>query len=117
MAEDVAYLALFSAQVSVVLFANDKTRSTNVILAAGWNSKIYLWEDVPEKSEVTHYRTFENGHEHDITCMAFQQPQLLATGDLGGVINIWNIYSGTTQSHLLASPFPRCMQPSFEPRT
>ena len=81
-------------QVSVVLFTNDKTRSTNVVLAAGWNSKIYLWEDVPGKTEVSQYRTFENGHEADITCMAFQQPQLLASGDFGGVINIWNIFSG-----------------------
>jgi len=68
-------------------------RSSNVVLAAGWNSRIYLWEDMPNKMEVRQYRTFD-GHEHDINCMAFQPPQLLASGDFGGCIHVWNIYSG-----------------------
>lgn len=78
----------------MVLFAPDKMRSSNVVLAAGWNSRIYLWEDMPNKMEVRQYRTFD-GHEHDINCMAFQPPQLLASGDFGGCIHVWNIYSGT----------------------
>lgn len=91
-------LVALSLQVTVVLFANDKTRAANVVLAAGWNSKIYLWEDVTGKDEVRHYRTFDHGHDQDITCMAFQSPQLLVSGDFGGLINVWNIYSG--------APFP-----------
>ncbi|WIA12480.1 hypothetical protein OEZ85_012515 [Tetradesmus obliquus] len=86
-------------EVSEVLFERDEKRGSDTLYAAGWNAKVFVWEDADE-DVVTAYKTYE-GHQEDIQCMAaYPQRQLLATGDYQGRINIWGLFTGERKSWL-----------------
>jgi hypothetical protein len=38
-------------------------------------------------------RCQERAHEHDIACLAANEPSQLASGDHGGIILVWNLVS------------------------
>lgn len=40
------------------------------------------------------HETGNSGRREDVQCMAFQAPHMLATGDYGGRICVWNIFTG-----------------------
>lgn len=57
----------------------DDGRSSNVIIAAGWHRKVFVWSDSNAET-VSSHRVYE-GHKDDILCTAVHVPkQLLATG-------------------------------------
>lgn len=65
--------------MTAVLFARDEKRGSDAVYAAGWNCKVFVWEDQDE-DVVDEYRTFE-GHREDILSMAaYPSKALLATG-------------------------------------
>ncbi|GAX72651.1 hypothetical protein CEUSTIGMA_g107.t1 [Chlamydomonas eustigma] len=82
-------------EIVSVIFAADEKRESDAIYAAGWNCKVFVWEDLDDDNEtIREYRTFE-GHREDITHMAaYPKRQLLATGDYEGRITIWNLFTG-----------------------
>eukprot|EP00879_Flechtneria_rotunda_P007606 GHRR01007977.1.p1 GENE.GHRR01007977.1~~GHRR01007977.1.p1 ORF type:complete len:676 (+),score=279.33 GHRR01007977.1:4210-6237(+) len=86
-------------EISEVLFARDEKRGADTVYAAGWNAKVFVWED-QDKDEVTDYKVYE-GHREDILAMAaYPKRQLLATGDYQGHISIWNLFTGERKSWL-----------------
>lgn len=55
-------------EITTVLFAGDDKRESDMVFAAGWNCKLFVWEDKDE-DEVCDYRVYE-GHREDILHMA-----------------------------------------------
>ncbi|KAG2424023.1 hypothetical protein HXX76_014847 [Chlamydomonas incerta] len=88
-------------EVSVVVYAADEKRNADAVYAAGWNCKVFVWDDADTVSGVVdEYRTFE-GHREDITSMAaLKQRQLLATGDYEGRINVYHLFTGEKRTSL-----------------
>ncbi|KAJ9529394.1 hypothetical protein QJQ45_013762 [Haematococcus lacustris] len=88
-------------EISTVIFAADEKRDSDAVYAAGWNGKVFVWEDADDDADVvTEYRTYE-GHREDITHMAAcASRQLLATGDYEGRITIWNLFTGEKRMSL-----------------
>jgi len=82
-------------EIVAVVFAADEKRDCDSVYAAGWNTKVYVWEDMDDDEDVLRsYRTYE-GHREDITSMAaYTQRALLATGDYEGRITVWSIFTG-----------------------
>jgi WD40 repeat protein len=79
--------------VSVIFLADEK-RESDAVYAAGWNAKIFVWEEDDDVDVVTEYRSYE-GHREDITSMAaYSKRMVLATGDYEGRITIWNPFTG-----------------------
>ncbi|KAL0018315.1 hypothetical protein WJX77_008577 [Trebouxia sp. C0004] len=79
-------------EYSALRFVHDADRQSSLVVATGWNHKVLLWQD-EEADKVSEYRMF-SGHREDVQCMAYVAPYLLATGDYGGRICIWNIFTG-----------------------
>ena len=80
-------------EVTAVLHAQDEIRDAKIILAAGWNHLVIAWNDT-EDSELREYWVMR-GHEEDILCAAYCANTVwVATGDYGGKIMLWNLYSG-----------------------
>lgn len=88
-------------EISCVTYAADEKRQADAVYAAGWNCKVFVWED--EDSEtgwIDDYRTFE-GHREDITAIAScPDRQILATGDYEGRVNIYNLFTGERRMSL-----------------
>lgn len=79
--------------VSVIFLADEK-RESDAVYAAGWNAKVFVWEEDDDADVVTEYRSYE-GHREDITSMAaYAKRTVLATGDYEGRITIWNPFTG-----------------------
>lgn len=55
-------------EITTALFIPDDTSGCDRIIASGWSSKIFVWEDEDE-DEVTDHKTL-SGHQEDILHMA-----------------------------------------------
>lgn len=55
-------------EMSTVLFVSDNRSGCDKILASGWSSKIFVWEDTDDDC-IDDYKTLE-GHNEDILHMA-----------------------------------------------
>ncbi|KAG2439805.1 hypothetical protein HYH02_010440 [Chlamydomonas schloesseri] len=88
-------------EMSVVVYAADEKRNADAVYAAGWNCKVFVWDDADTLSGVVdEYRTFE-GHREDISAMvALKERQLLATGDYEGRINVYHLFTGEKRTSL-----------------
>ncbi|KAG2498385.1 hypothetical protein HYH03_003644 [Edaphochlamys debaryana] len=88
-------------EVSTVVYAADEKRNADAVYAAGWNCKVFVWDDMETTSGVVEeHRTFE-GHREDILTMAASpQRQLLATGDYEGRINVYHLFTGEKRTSL-----------------
>ncbi|GIL56855.1 hypothetical protein Vafri_12156, partial [Volvox africanus] len=88
-------------EVTTVDYAADEKRHADSVYAAGWNGKVFVWDDMDTPSGVvTEYRTFE-GHREDILAMAaLPQRHLLATGDYEGRINVYHLFTGERRTSL-----------------
>lgn len=80
-------------EIATVMFAADEKRGADAVYAAGWNCKVFVWEDADE-DVVDEYRTYEGHREDIVTMTAFPDRQLLATGDYEGRILLWNLFTG-----------------------
>ncbi|KAF8071365.1 hypothetical protein HT031_001449 [Scenedesmus sp. PABB004] len=86
-------------EVCEVLFARDDKRGADTLFAAGWNTKVFVWEDT-EGERVSTYKALE-GHREDVTAMAAHARRgLLATGDYQGHIVVWGLFTGERKSWL-----------------
>lgn len=60
-------------EISRVFYVQDEKRGQECVYAAGWNRKIYIWEDMDEVHcysrglSVLHLVTEFNPHGHDIS--------------------------------------------------
>jgi len=105
-------------EITTALFVSDERRGYDKIIASGWNSQIFIWED-EDDDEVEEYKTL-TGHKEDvlhiaglnplltpilhnlfsITCsynssiLASVEHDLLATGDYEGKIFVWKLSTG-----------------------
>mmetsp|Transcript_13415 Transcript_13415/g.44193 ORF Transcript_13415/g.44193 Transcript_13415/m.44193 type:complete len:870 (+) Transcript_13415:164-2773(+) len=79
-------------EVTTVLYISEGARDVRMVIAAGWNRKVIVWED-SEDTTISDYRVL-SGHDEDILCATFHPPSLLATGDYNGQIVLWNTNSG-----------------------
>ncbi|KXZ51188.1 hypothetical protein GPECTOR_13g675 [Gonium pectorale] len=88
-------------EITAVDYAADEKRNVDSIYAAGWNCKVFVWDDIETSSGmVAEYRTFE-GHREDITTIAaLPSRQLLATGDYEGRINVYHLFTGERRTSL-----------------
>jgi len=78
--------------VTQVLHVQDEEKDARLIVAAGWNRKVIVWPE-SDASTLDDYRVL-SGHEEDILCAAHcRGTDSLATGDYGGMIILWNVYS------------------------
>ncbi|XRA97111.1 WD repeat-containing protein on Y chromosome [Pycnococcus provasolii] len=86
-------------EISCVAYvAGSGAQKAGLIVASGWGHDVNVWEDDPDKkSEV---RTFR-GHKEDIMSQAIYAPsRMLATGDYGGRIRLWNLNSGLSRMEI-----------------
>jgi hypothetical protein len=68
------------SEICCVLFARDEKRGSDAVYAAGWNRKVFVWQD-EDAAVVGQYRSFE-GHRDDVLAMAAAHRRgLLATGE------------------------------------
>lgn len=107
-------------EICKVIYVSDEKRQSECIYAAGWNHKVYIWEDedqvsnpharsallcclageadiniAAEKQDVIEEYKVLEGHEEDILSMdVFVPRNLLATGDYSGRINVYNTNAG-----------------------
>eukprot|EP00775_Hariotina_reticulata_P009116 gene9116-9285_t len=90
-----------------VLLTQDEKRGGDNLYAAGWNAKVFMWEDEDE-AVVENFKAFD-GHEGDILAMAaYPDRQLLATGDCTGRVIVWGLGSGERKSTLWYSQSSHC---------
>ncbi|GFR43071.1 hypothetical protein Agub_g4078 [Astrephomene gubernaculifera] len=88
-------------EVSTVEYAADEKRNADSVFAAGWNCKVFVWDDMETTSGmVTEYRTFEGHREDIITMAALPARHLLATGDYEGRINVYHLFTGEKRTSL-----------------
>eukprot|EP00210_Caulerpa_lentillifera_P001429 g1372.t1 len=79
-------------EITTALFISDEKRGYDRILAAGWNSQIFIWED-EDSDKLSYfiiYKLFLVSVEYD----------LLVTGDYEGKIIVWKLSTGTKKMAL-----------------
>ena len=81
-----------AGEVTRVLHVADEERGARLIVATGWNRKVIAWPET-EGSRLEDHRVM-SGHDEDILCAAHcAGTDLVATGDYGGRIALWNVFS------------------------
>lgn len=61
-------------EITTALFVSDERRGYDKIIASGWNSQIFIWED-EDDDKVEEYKTL-TGHNEDVLHMAGLNPPL-----------------------------------------
>ncbi|KAI9331220.1 hypothetical protein BDR26DRAFT_824578 [Obelidium mucronatum] len=80
--------------------------STKYIVAVGWNRKVAIFLDDGDADREFPYSVFPRGkesppwHSDDIMCVAFAQPNILATASFDGGIVLSNVQSGHMMKRL-----------------
>lgn len=92
------HLSLGSAEITDVTFV--VVNNNRSILAVGWDKCVNVFKDEYERNRQLCYPEdrfggdrADEGHTEDILCIARSYGDLIATGDYGGTILIWNLSS------------------------
>ena len=101
-----------AGEVTRVLHVADEERGARLIVAAGWNRKVIAWPET-EGSRLEDHRVM-SGHDEDILCAAnCAGTDLVATGDYGGRIALWNVFSAFKRAVLqieTSDPYDRACE-------
>ena len=91
-------LSLDSAEITDVTFV--VVNNNRSILTVGWDKYVNVFKDDYERNKQLCYPEGQfggdenhEGHTEDILCIARSYGDLIATGDYGGTILIWNLSS------------------------
>ena len=101
-----------AGEVTRVLHVADEERGARLIVATGWNRKVIAWPET-EGSRLEDHRVM-SGHDEDILCAAHcAGTDLVATGDYGGRIALWNVFSAFKRAVLqieTSDPYDRACE-------
>ena len=98
MMDILSRVCLDSSEITDVTFIVVNNNSS--ILAVGWDKYVNVFNDDQERNKQLCYPEDQfggdetnEGHQEDILCIARSSGDLIATGDYGGTILIWNMSS------------------------
>lgn len=96
------------SEVSSLLYIHFPNKTDNEIcqiVAGGWDSTLYIWNDTMGESErdgfyrkLPNKRDILDSHTEDVSALCLMPPKYLASGGLDGIIIFWNVWGGSIEA-------------------